>query len=188
MSDGLSITLVAAMGSNRVIGLDGDMPWHFSEDLAHFKRTTMGGTMIMGRKTFDSIGRPLPGRRTIVITRNQNWTHDGVEVTHSLADALELAAALADPAAVDPAPGDPAPADPAAASSAAPVGDPAAVFIVGGGDVYTQALPLADRLVLTEIDEAPDGDTFFPDWSRDEWTETAREVSGELAFVTWERV
>ena len=188
MSDGLSITLVAAMGSNRVIGLDGDMPWHFSEDLAHFKRTTMGGTMIMGRKTFDSIGRPLPGRRTIVITRNQNWAHDGVDVAHSLADALELAAALADPAAVDPAPGDPAPADPAAASSAAPVGDPAAVFIVGGGDVYTQALPLADRLVLTEIDEAPDGDAFFPDWSRDEWTETAREVSGELAFVTWERV
>jgi len=162
MTVALPVTLVAAMGSNRVIGLDGDMPWHFSEDLAHFKRTTMGGTMVMGRKTFDSIGRPLPGRRTIVITRNTEWAHEGVEVVHSLGEALELAAT-------------PEPRH------------SAGVFIVGGGDVYAQALPIADRLVLTEIDEAPDGDTYFPEWSRDEWTETARDAAGELAFVTWER-
>jgi dihydrofolate reductase len=155
------LTLVAAMGANRVIGRDGDMPWHFSEDLKHFKRTTIGGVMIMGRKTFDSIGRPLPGRRSVVVTRSSDWSHDGVEVAHSLDEALTLA------------------------------GSGARVFVVGGGEIYAQALPLATRLVLTEIDDAPDGDTFFPDWSRDEWTETSRsvgETSSELSFVTWERI
>jgi dihydrofolate reductase len=156
----MTITLVAAMGANRVIGLDGDMPWHFPEDLAHFKRTTMGGTMVMGRKTFDAIGRPLPGRRTIVVTRSAEWAHDGVDVAHSFIEAVDLASG----------------AD-----------DAAEVFVVGGGDIYAQALPLADRLVLTEIDESPEGDTFFPEWSRKDWTETARERVGELAFVTWER-
>jgi dihydrofolate reductase len=155
------LTLVAAMGRNRVIGRDGDMPWHFSEDLKHFKRTTIGGVMIMGRKTFDSIGRPLPGRRSIVVTRSSDWSHEGVEVAHSLDEALTLA------------------------------GSGARVFVVGGGEIYAQALPLATRLVLTEIDDAPDGDTFFPDWSRDEWTEKSRtvgETSPELSFVTWERI
>jgi dihydrofolate reductase len=161
----MTVTLVAAMGANRVIGLDGDMPWHFPEDLAHFKRTTMGGTMVMGRKTFDAIGRALPGRRTIVVTRSADWSHDGVDVAHSLEEALAMA-------------GNPS----AAASSAS-----ADVFVVGGGDVYAQALPLADRLVLTEIDESPHGDTFFPEWSRDEWEETSRDRAGDLAFVTWER-
>jgi len=161
MTDRQQLTLVAAMGSNRVIGLDGDMPWHFSEDLKHFKRTTMGGVMIMGRKTFDSIGRPLPGRRTIVITRSADWSYDGVEVVHSLDDALALA-----------------------------VGE-APVFVVGGGEIYAQALPLATRLVLTEIDDAPDGDTFFPEWSHTEWVVTDRvdgETDPKLAFVTWDRV
>ena len=161
MSDRRPLTLVAAMGSNRVIGLDGDMPWHFSEDLKHFKRTTMGGVMIMGRKTFDSIGRPLPGRRTIVITRSADWSHEGVEVVHSLDEALNT------------------------------VGTSTPVFVVGGGEIYAQALPLATRLVLTEIDDAPDGDTFFPEWSRTEWAETARvpgETDPKLAFVTWDRI
>lgn len=156
-----ALTLVAAMGRNRVIGRDGDMPWHFSEDLKHFKRTTIGGVMIMGRKTFDSIGRPLPGRRSIVITRSADWSHEGVEVVHSLDEALMLA------------------------------GTEAPVFVVGGGEIYAQALPLATRLVLTEIDDAPEGDTYFPDWPRTEWTETSRiagETNPELAFVTWERV
>jgi dihydrofolate reductase len=153
-----SVTLVAAMGRNRVIGLDGDMPWHFSEDLAHFKRTTMGGVMIMGRKTFDSIGRPLPGRRSIVITRSAEWSHDGVEVVHSLEDALALA------------------------------GTAAPVFVVGGGEIYAQSLAIADRLVLTEIDDEPSGDTYFPEWSRAEWTETSRDTRDGLAFVTWQRV
>ena len=155
------LTLVAAMGRNRVIGVDGDMPWHFPEDLKHFKRTTLGGVMIMGRKTFDSIGRPLPGRRSIVITRSTEWSHDGVEVAHSLDEALALA------------------------------GTDAPVFVVGGGEIYAQALPLATRLVLTEIDDAPDGDTFFPDWPRDQWTEISRavgETTPELSFVTWERL
>jgi dihydrofolate reductase len=152
----MTLTLVAAMARNRVIGRDGDMPWHHPEDLAHFKRTTLGGTMVMGRKTFEAIGRPLPGRRTVVVTRSADWAHDGVDVAHSLDEAL--------------------------ASSAADE-----IFVVGGGDVYAQALPLADRLVLTEIDDEPDGDTFFPEWPREEWVETSRERSGPLSFVTWER-
>jgi len=158
---GPPLTLVAAMGSNRVIGRAGDMPWHYSEDLKHFKRTTLGGVMIMGRKTFDAIGRPLPGRRSIVVTRSTDWAYEGVEVVHSLDEALALA------------------------------GDEAPVFVVGGGEIYTQALPLATRLVLTEIDDAPEGDTYFPDWSRSEWTETARvpgESTPDISFVTWERV
>jgi dihydrofolate reductase len=158
---GVPLTLVAAMGRNRVIGLGGAMPWHFSEDLKHFKRTTIGGVMIMGRKTFDAIGRPLPGRRSIVVTRSADWAHDGVEVVHSLDEAIALA------------------------------GTEAPVFVVGGGEIYAQALPLATRLVLTEIDDAPDGDTFFPEWPRSEWTETARvsgETTPELAFVTWDRI
>jgi len=153
----VELTLVAAMGRNRVIGLDGDMPWHFSEDLKHFKRTTMGGVMIMGRKTFDAIGRPLPGRRSIVITRSGDWSREGVEVAHSLDEALALA------------------------------GGEAPVFVVGGGEIYAQALPLATRLVVTEIDDAPDGDTYFPEWSRAEWTETDRVAHDDLAFVTWRR-
>ena len=85
------ITLLAALGSNRVIGRDGEMPWHLPEDLKHYKHTTMGHPLVMGRKTFESIGRALPGRRTIVITRQQGWSHPGVEAAHSLPEALSLA-------------------------------------------------------------------------------------------------
>jgi dihydrofolate reductase len=160
-----------------VIGVDGGMPWHLSEDLKHFKRTTLGGTMIMGRKTFDSIGRPLPGRRTIVVTRDPSWSHEGVDVAHTLDDAFALAAHPAG-GAVD--------AD-AAASGAVPDAPPA-VFVVGGGEIYAQSLDAADRLVLTEVAEAPEGDTFFPEWSRTRFTETAREQHDGFAFVTWDRV
>ncbi|XVX18936.1 dihydrofolate reductase [Actinomycetota bacterium] len=152
-----AITLIAALGTNRVIGKDGDMPWHLPEDLKHFKATTMGHPMVMGRKTFEAIGRPLPGRRTIVITRDTQWSRPEVEVAHSLADALFLAG----------------PAD--------------EVFIVGGGQVYAEAMPFAQRMVLTEIDAAPEGDTFFPEWDRTQWHESTREQRDGFAFVTYER-
>lgn len=151
------VTLIAALGRNRVIGADGTMPWHLPEDLKHFKATTMGHPMVMGRKTFDSIGRPLPGRRTIVITRNPQWRHSDVETAHSLADALGLAGVAEE------------------------------VFVIGGGEIFAQAMPFAQRMVLTEIDSSPEGDAFFPAWDPDEWQEVEREQHEGFAFVTYER-
>ena len=152
----MTITLLAAVGANLVIGRDGDMPWHLPQDLAHFKATTMGHTMVMGRKTYDSIGRPLPGRRTIVITHQQSWHTAGVEVAHSLAEALALAG-------------------------------PTEVFVIGGGEVFEQAMPFADQMMLTEIGQSPEGDAYFPAFDRDHWHEIAREGHDGFAFVTYER-
>jgi len=151
------ITLIAAVGTNRVIGRGGAMPWHLAEDLAHFKTTTMGHPLVMGRATFDAIGRPLPGRRTIVITRSPEWQHADVEVAHSFADALALAG----------------PAD--------------ELFVAGGGQVYAEALPWAHRMVLTEVDEAPDGDTFFPEWDPRQWQEVERARHEGFDIVVYER-
>jgi dihydrofolate reductase len=152
----MTITVLAAVGANLAIGRDGIMPWHLPQDLAHFKATTMGHVMVMGRKTYDSIGRALPGRRTIVITRQPGWHAPSVEVAHSLPEALALAG-------------------------------PADVFVVGGSDVYRQAMPFADQMLLTEIEQSPEGDAFFPVFSPDEWRETAREKHEGFAFVTYER-
>lgn len=153
----MSITLVAAMGRGRVIGADGGMPWHLPDDLTHFKAVTLGTTMIMGRRTFDSIGRPLPGRRTIVVTRDAAWQRDGADTALSLGAALALA------------------------------GD-APISIVGGGQIYAQALEHADRMELTFIDAEPEGDTVFPEWDDTEWREVAREPCEGFDFVTFERV
>jgi dihydrofolate reductase len=152
----MTITVLAAVGANLVIGRDGHMPWHLPEDLAHFKATTMGHTMVMGRKTYDAIGRALPGRRTVVITRQQGWHAASVEVAHSLAEALALAG-------------------------------PTEVFVVGGGQVYRDAMPFADQMMLTEIEQSPDGDAFFPTFGPDDWHETAREAHDGFAFVTYVR-
>lgn len=152
------ITLLAAIGRNLVIGRGGSMPWHLPEDLAHFKHTTMGHTLVMGRKTFDSIGRALPGRRTIVVTRNPSWSHPDVETAHSLADALALAG----------------PAD--------------EVFVVGGGEVYGEAMPFAQQMLLTEVPDAPEGDTFFPEWVVQDWREVDREHHDGFDIATYERV
>jgi len=152
----MTITVLAAVGANLAIGRDGNMPWHLPEDLAHFKATTMGHVMVMGRKTYDSIGRALPGRRTIVITRQAGWYAPSVEVAHSLPEALALAG-------------------------------PADVFVVGGSNVYQQAMPFADQMLLTEIQQSPEGDAFFPSFSTDDWRETAREGHDGFAFVTYER-
>ena len=152
-----NVTMIAAVGRNGVIGDGTSMPWHLSEDLKHFKAMTLGHTMIMGRRTFESIGRPLPGRRTIVITRQPGWHHPDVETAQSLTDAFFLAG-----------PGD-------------------EVFVVGGGEVYREAMPYAARLVITHVDQAPEGSVTFPPIDPQAWVETAREEGTGFAIVTYER-
>lgn len=152
-----SVTLIAAVGRNGVIGADNDMPWHLPEDFAFFKRTTMGHPMVMGRKTFDSIGRVLPGRRTIVVTRQSDWSHSEVETAHSLSEALSLAG----------------PAD--------------EVFVCGGGQVYAEAMPWAHRLLITEVDQSPEGDVRFPEIDPSQWSEVGREARDGFSWVTYER-
>lgn len=151
-----SVVIVAAVAANRVIGAGGALPWRLPEDMHRFRTLTMGGTLLMGRRTYDSIGRPLPGRRTVVLTRDRGWSAPGVTVAHSMTEALREAAT-------------------------------ATVFVAGGAAVYASALPLADRLELTEIDLRPDGDTLFPDVDRAAWITTAREQRDGYAFVTYER-
>lgn len=155
---GRSITLVAAYADNRVIGDHGTIPWHLPEDFAHFKAITMGGVLVMGRATYESIGRPLPGRTTIVITRNPDWSADGVLVAHSLEQALDLAAEQS-----------------------------GETFVVGGTQIYQQALPLATHQVLTEVVGSPDGDAHYPRFDPAEWTETRREPRDGFTWVWWER-
>jgi dihydrofolate reductase len=131
------------MGRNRAIGLDGRMPWHLPGELQHFKSVTMGKPIVMGRKTWESIGRPLPGRQNIVISRNQDYLAEGAECCTSLQGALEIA-----------------------------LGEE--VMVIGGGELYRQALPLADRMILTLVDCAPEADTFFPPWEAADWQEISR--------------
>ncbi|NQE48173.1 dihydrofolate reductase [Herbaspirillum rubrisubalbicans] len=156
------LTIIVATDLNNGIGIRNTLPWHLPEDLAHFKRTTSGHTILMGRKTFESIGRPLPNRRNIVITRNAQWQHPGVETAGSLAQAAALAGA-------------------------------APAFVIGGAQVYAEALPLVDRLIITRIARAFECDAFFPAVDEEVWQETAREqhhaeTSGlDYAFVTYER-
>jgi dihydrofolate reductase len=155
------ITLVVAMDAQRGIGVDNQLPWHLPEDLAHFKRVTIERPIIMGRKTFDSIGRPLPKRRNIVVTRNRDWSHEGVEVAGSLEDAVAL------------------------------VGDEPS-SIIGGAQIFTESMGIADRLIVTHIDGVYRCDTFFPAIDPAAWSVTAREehVSKDgvaFAFVTYER-
>jgi dihydrofolate reductase len=152
------LTLVAAYAVNRVIGDHGRIPWHIPEDFAHFKATTMGGVLVMGRATYDSIGRALPGRTTIVVTRDREWSADGVLVAHSLEEAIDLAAR-----------------------------QPGETFVVGGTQIYEQALPLATHQVITEVDLAPEGDAHYPEFDPDEWTETKREPREGFTWVWWER-
>jgi dihydrofolate reductase len=157
------LTAVVAMDANRGIGVDNKLPWRLPEDMAHFKRTTMGHPVIMGRKTFDSIGRPLPNRRNIVITRNTGWRHEGVDVAHSVLEALAIA------------------------------GDTPACLI-GGAQIYVEALSLTQRLVVTEISKSFACNAFFPEIDPREWKEVAREkyhsdLNGfDYAFVTYERI
>ena len=135
----MKISVIAAMSENRVIGRDGALPWHLPTDLARFKSITTGHTVIMGRKTFESVGRPLPQRRTIVITRNNDYQAAGVFIAHSLDEALDHAAREDE------------------------------IFILGGEAVYRIALPRADRLYLTIVHATIQGDTHFPPFEPDQW-------------------
>jgi dihydrofolate reductase len=130
----MMLSLIVAVSENGVIGLAGNLPWHLSSDLGRFKRLTMGHTMIMGRRTFDSIGRLLPGRRTIVVTRQTEWAFPGALVAHRLEDALEAAAESGESEA----------------------------FVVGGADVYAQALPRVERIYRTRVHASVPGDVYFP--------------------------
>ncbi len=162
MNDAPHLTLVVAVDANNGIGLDNQLPWHLPEDLAHFKRVTLGKPIIMGRKTFDSIGRPLPKRRNIVVTRNADWSHEGVDSAASLSAAIALLG-----------------------------GEPAS--IIGGAQVFHEAMNVADAMIVTHIDHAFRCDTFFPPIDPGVWVETARETHRaeqqgfDYAFVTYER-
>jgi dihydrofolate reductase len=164
VSDQPEVVLVAAVARNGVIGADGEMPWHYPADLERFKRLTMGHPVVMGRRTYESVaaalGGPLPGRTTVVLSTRQPELPEGAVLASSIEEALALAAD-------------------------APGGD--VVFVAGGATVYEQLLDRADRMELTEIPEAPDGDTRFPEWDADSWVETGRETEGELRFVSYER-
>ena len=157
----MTITIVAAVARNGVIGIDGGLPWHLPDDLRRFKELTLGHVLVMGRKTYESIGHSLPGRATIVVTRNPSWDPGSAEVrvAGSVSEAIEAAASLE-----------------------------REVFVVGGGEVYAEALALADRLELTWVDAEPDGDTRFPEVDWDEWRELRREHAEEVAYASYERV
>jgi dihydrofolate reductase len=155
---GRTVTMVAAVAENGVIGGEGDMLWHIPEDFAHFKATTIGHTLIMGRTTHEGIGKPLPGRTTIVLTRDPSWSDDGVLVAHSIEEALALADTL-----------------------------PGAVMIGGGAAVYEAAMPYADVQVLSEIPLAPEGDAHYPAYDREEWAEERRELRDGFTIVWWRR-
>jgi dihydrofolate reductase len=150
--------MIVATSLNGVIGVDGDLPWHIPEDLKYFRRNTVGHAIIMGRKTYDSIGRPLPKRRNIVITRNPDLTINGCDVVQSLDEALALARSE------DNEP-----------------------RIIGGATLYRQAFPLTTRLFLTEVQQTVEGDTHFPDWDRNDWTEVNCTEGEGVRFLEFER-
>ena len=161
----MKLSVIVAMAANRVIGHANRLPWHLPADLKHFKATTLGKPVLMGRKTWESIGRPLPGRINIVITRDTAYEADGCVVVHSLDEAIRAA------------------------------GETAEAMVIGGAELYRQALPLANKLYLTLVHGEFTGDTRFPQWRQDEWREIER-VDHEpdesnlhaYSFLTLERV
>ena len=162
----MRVSLVAAVARGGVIGRDNAVPWRIREDMERFRALTMGHPVVMGRRTWDSLPdrfRPLPGRRNVVVTRNPDWNADGAERAGSLEEALRT------------------------------LEDVAHVYVIGGAEIYRAALPLADELALTEIELDVEGDTYFPDWNRNEFVETSREPHASedgtpFAFVTYERI
>ncbi|HEX9194546.1 MAG TPA: dihydrofolate reductase [Azonexus sp.] len=154
------IVIIAAVARNRVIGKDNRLLWNIPEDMAHFKALTSGHTVIMGRKTWESLPprfRPLPGRRNIVISRQADYAAPGAEVADSLENALKLASTAA------------------------------VVFVIGGEQIYRQAMAVADRLEITEVDLEPDGDAWFPEIAAVDWKKTAKTEGAGFAFVTYRR-
>ncbi len=158
----MSLSIIVAMAANNVIGVDNQLPWHLSADLKYFKTVTMGKPIIMGRKTFQSIGRALPGRRNIVITRDTAWSADGVEVVHAPESALTA------------------------------VSDVPEAMVIGGAEIYRALLPLVDRLYVTEVALEVAGDAFFPDIGAEwrEVSRASHAADGDqpgYAFVVYER-
>ena len=156
------VYLVAALARNGTIGAKGKLPWHLPEDMKHFKKITLGHPVMMGRRTWESLGRPLPGRENIVISRRAGYEAPGASVAASVQAAIALCA-----------------------------GEPVA-FVIGGAEIYAAALPLADGLVLTELDRDYEGDTRFPEWNRGEWRATRRQTHTaadgmRFDFVLYER-
>ncbi len=147
----MKIAMIAAVAQNNAIGIENKLPWYLPGDLRYFKTVTMGKPIIMGRKTFDSLRKPLPGRTNIVLTRDPDWHHEGVETVRSLDEALQLA------------------------ESIAMINGLSEVMVIGGEQIYRQALPKADRLYLTRVGQAFEGDAFFPEIVEQEWREFARE-------------
>ena len=156
----MPVTIVAAVARNGVIGVDGGLPWHLPDDLRRFKELTLGHVLVMGRRTYESIGHPLPGRTTVVVTRATGWDPGSREVlvARGVPEAIEAGTAIDDE-----------------------------VFVVGGAQVYAAALPLADRLELTWVDAEPAGDTRFPDVDWEEWREVRREEADGAAYATYTR-
>ncbi|HTP64700.1 MAG TPA: dihydrofolate reductase [Geobacteraceae bacterium] len=152
------ISIIAAMAKNRVIGRDGAIPWNVPEDLLRFRKLTMGHPIIMGRKTYEQIGRPLPGRLNIILTRRSAYRAPGCLVRHSLADALAVCGAADE------------------------------VFICGGGEIYRQTIGMADRIYLTIIDGEPEGDVLFPAIPADFVEKEHREgIGGFCTFILYQR-
>ena len=139
------LSLIVAMDDNRLIGSNNDLPWQLPADLAFFKRTTMGKPIVMGRKTFVSIGRPLPGRRNIVITRDSSFSAEGCEIVNGIREALSLCSDMEE------------------------------IMLIGGASLYQQTIDQAKRLYITRIHHSFEGDTWFPEFDLNEWEQTSRE-------------
>jgi len=167
----MKLSIIVAQAQNRVIGINNNLPWHLPEDLRYFKQVTMGKPIIMGRKTFDSIGRPLPGRTNIVITRDGSYQPEGVKVVNSLEAARELAESICTIDGCDEA------------------------MVIGGAQIYEQALSLADRLYLTQVHADVNGDAWFPAFHPGDWMEMGRDdfaASGhnpyDYSFIVLQRI
>ncbi len=153
----MRIVAIAAVADNGVIGSGDDMVWHIPEDFRRFKSVTTGNTVVMGRRTHEGIGRVLPNRRIIVVTRDHSWSDEGVEVAHSMEDALEMAAQTPE----------------------------RVCYIGGGGEIYREAWPYLTELDITHVHQSPEGATTFPLVSMREWTEISREPRGGFDFVQY---
>ena len=153
------IIAIAAVAANGVIGAGNDIPWRIPEDWKRFKALTMGNVLIMGRKTYDSIGRPLPGRTTFVITRDRMWRGDGVRAVPSVDEAFDQAMLL----------------------------NPRVIFVAGGGEIYRAAWDRLTGLEITEVNQQPDGEVIFPEIDPEDWLETGREPHDEYTFVSYRR-
>ena len=154
----LPLALIAAVSTNGVIGKDGGLPWRISEDLKFFKETTRGHAVIMGRRTFEEVGKPLPNRRNIVVSRNPNATFEGCESATGLEDAIAKARTT------DPLP-----------------------FVIGGSQLYEAALPIATLFYRTVVHQTIEGDTYFPEFPRMGWEKTSERPSDGITFELWEQ-